>query len=387
MITIGIIDDYSLSRLNIDTNCLVGVSMGDPAGIGPEIILDSIAQLPAPDMIPVVFGSFSAFRQVLSMGVTGQKNRFKGVKLNPREPVRSVERKKGQVVPRSVPDAFFVDIDPLMPDYEQSILIEGGITPGESNRLCGRIAFESFKSAVAAADKRITGSLVTAPVSKSRVSEGIGSSFLGHTGWLGDYFNKGENETGMLFYTGDTAVSLVTVHEPMGRLQELLTIERIRDTILLTWKTMKELFGRKQPRLGVLGFNPHAGESGFLGDEEEKSILPAIKAAMARGVEIAGPLPADTAFSENVLSAFDAVVAMYHDQALGPLKALYPFGSVNITMGLPIIRTSPDHGTAFDIAGKGLADPSGFIAALDLAATLAAGKVPRSPKERAIGTG
>lgn len=375
MFTLGVISTDELVRLKTGGRSLVGISMGDPAGIGPEIIIDAIPRLTAPKIFPVVFGSFSAFYGALDAGRTQPEREFREVRFNVGEPLPGIDRRESRPLrDYDSPDAIFVDIDSAVPENRLSGKSGGAIIPGESNGLCGRIAFESFKSAVIAAEKGLTACLVTAPLSKKSVSEGIGARFLGHTGWLTGYFRKKENETGMLFHTGDIAVSLVTVHEPVARLHGLLTRERVRDMILLTRDTLREHFGKKTPRLCVLGFNPHAGEGGYIGDEEDTIILPAINDAASLGVTATGPIPADTAFRQNVLSAFDAVVAMYHDQALGPLKALYPCGSVNFTMGLPVIRTSPDHGTAFDIAGQGLADSSGIAAAIDLAATLSAGE-------------
>ena len=200
--------------------------------------------------------------------------------------------------------------------------------------------------------------LVTAPVAKELVGPWPGQTeLLAHL--------AGTKKFAMMLVGGPLRVALVTIHEPLARVPGLITGRRIRDVIELTEDFCRRL-GIKRPRLGVAGLNPHAGEGGLLGDEERRIIAPAVKRTRA-----VGPLPADTLFYKAYRGEFDAVVAMYHDQGLAPLKMIAFDTGVNLTLGLPFVRTSPDHGTARDIAGKGVARPDSLIAAINLAARLA----------------
>jgi 4-hydroxythreonine-4-phosphate dehydrogenase len=165
-------------------------------------------------------------------------------------------------------------------------------------------------------------------------------------------------------------VVLVTTHVSIARLPKTLSRRLVLETIILTHQTLKERFGLPRPRIAVTGLNPHAGESGLFGDEETRLIAPAVRDAARKQIRVSGPLAADSVFPRAVAGAFDAVVCMYHDQGLAPFKLLHFADGVNFTAGLPFVRTSPDHGTAYDIAGRGKADPSSMVAALVLAAKL-----------------
>jgi 4-hydroxythreonine-4-phosphate dehydrogenase len=183
----------------------------------------------------------------------------------------------------------------------------------------------------------------------------------------------------MMFYAESLRVVLATVHVPLAHVPRLLTRERLEGTIELTSRELPR-FGFPSPRLAVAGLNPHAGEHGLLGPEEEETLVPAVAACTARGIDVRGPFPADTLFNRAMRGEFDAVIACYHDQGLIPIK-LVAFGrAVNVTLGLPVIRTSVDHGTAFDIAGRGIADPSSLVEAVRLAATLASAGIPDVPR-------
>jgi 4-hydroxythreonine-4-phosphate dehydrogenase len=200
--------------------------------------------------------------------------------------------------------------------------------------------------------------LVTGPVAKELVAP-----YPGQTELLADL--AGTKKFAMLLVGGPLRVALVTIHEPLARVPRLITGRRVREVIELTEKFCRRI-GIKRPRIGVAGLNPHAGEEGRMGTEERRSIAPAVRRTRA-----IGPLPADTLFYKAYRGEFDAVVAMYHDQGLAPLKMIAFDTGVNLTLGLPFIRTSPDHGTAFDIAGQGRARPDSMIAAINLAAQLA----------------
>jgi len=200
--------------------------------------------------------------------------------------------------------------------------------------------------------------LVTAPVTKELVAP-----FPGQTELIAHVART--KKFAMMLTGGPLRVALVTIHEPLRRVPQLITGRRVRDVILLTDVFCRRL-GIRKPRIGVCGLNPHAGEGGLLGDEERRIIAPAVRCTRATG-----PLPADTLFHRHYRGEFDAVVAMYHDQGLAPLKMIAFDTGVNLTLGLPFVRTSPDHGTAPDIAGKGIAKPDSLIAAINLAAQLA----------------
>jgi 4-hydroxythreonine-4-phosphate dehydrogenase len=206
--------------------------------------------------------------------------------------------------------------------------------------------------------KKVDG-MVTAPVSKERISR-LGVPFTGHTEYLAA--RAGVKHPVMCFVAGRLRVALVTTHVSLRKLPALITPDRILATLRETARSLRDFFGVLEPRLAVCGLNPHAGEGGEFGREEIDVIAPAIELARKDGLRVDGPYAADTIWKRPC----DAVVAMYHDQGLGPIKAMHP-DAVNVTLGLPFVRTSPDHGTAFDIAGKGIADPAPLIAAIRVA--------------------
>lgn len=195
-----------------------------------------------------------------------------------------------------------------------------------------------------------------------------GCRYPGHTELLADLTRA--KESGMMIIGGPLRIMFVTTHVAIKDLPSLLTRAKIEKAIRLAQQALTQLFGIKKPKIGVAALNPHAGEHGLFGNEEARVILPAARAAQARGILASDPLPADTLFGKAARGEYDGVVALYHDQGLIPLK-LMAFGTcVNLTVGLPIIRTSVDHGTAFDIVGKGLADPGSLLEAITLAATI-----------------
>ncbi len=208
--------------------------------------------------------------------------------------------------------------------------------------------------------------LVTAPLSKEAVSR-YHKDFKGHTEYLARAFNVKNFD--MMFIAPHMRLTIVTRHVPLKDVPRLITQKTVFNSIALMAKTLKDKFKIKDPKIAVLGLNPHAGEGGLLGLEDVKHILPAISKARAQGINVKGPLPADTFFAFK--SPYDGVIAMYHDQGLTPLKGLYMKELVNFTAGLPFVRTSPAHGTAYDIVGKNKADPSSMLAAIKLACQLA----------------
>ncbi len=240
-------------------------------------------------------------------------------------------------------------------------------TPGELSAEAGTAAYDTLCAAVKDAQSGVVAAVATAPVNKLAFAR-AGLPWKGHTDLLAHL--TGSPRVAMMFWSEPLKVVLATIHIPLASVAGALTRELVDDIIDLSSRELPR-FGIAQPRIAVAGLNPHAGEDGLLGHEERNVLRPAIEAAQKRGLRIDGPFPGDTVFGRAVRGEFDAVIACYHDQGLIPVKLLAFGRAVNVTLGLPIIRTSVDHGTAFDIAGKNVADPSSMIEATLLAARLA----------------
>ncbi len=248
---------------------------------------------------------------------------------------------------------------------------------GALSAAAGRAAYDVIVRAVRDAQQGVVQAIATAPVNKEAFRL-AGLEWSGHTDLLAHL--TGSSHVAMMFYSDALRVVLATVHIPLAEVPRALTQASLEATITLTARELPR-FGIANPRIAVAGLNPHAGEHGLFGAEEQTAITPAIEACRARGIDVSGPYPGDTVFVRARRGDFDAVVACYHDQGLIPVK-LVAFGqAVNVTLGLPIIRTSVDHGTAFDIAGKGVADPESMITAVLLAARLATSHVSRLKSE------
>jgi 4-hydroxythreonine-4-phosphate dehydrogenase len=250
----------------------------------------------------------------------------------------------------------------LRESYDAQITVLGSRTGG------GKEALAAIEQALDLALSKKVDGIVTAPVSKERISK-TGVPFIGHTEHLAA--RAGVRQPVMCFVAGPLRVALVTTHVSLKKLPGMITADRIQAILRETSAGLRDFFGVLEPRLAVCGLNPHAGESGEFGREEIETIAPAIEAARKEGIKAEGPYAADTVWKRPC----DAIIAMYHDQGLGPIKAMHP-DAVNVTLGLPFVRTSPDHGTAFDIAGKGTADPKPMIAAIRLAVEMCRAKKP-----------
>ncbi len=237
------------------------------------------------------------------------------------------------------------------------------LTPAQ----CGRLSGFYIEQAAHACLKGFVEAMVTAPISKEHLRAG-GYPYPGHTEFLAAL--AGVKDFRMMMAGPSLKVVLVTIHEPIAKVASLLTVKNIVNTIRLTRDSLQRWWGLKQPRIAVSALNPHAGEAGMFGQEEKKVIRPAVAKALRKGWRVFGPFAPDTVFYRAARGEFDAVVAMYHDQGLIPLKLLHFDRAVNITLGLPFIRTSVDHGTAFDIAGRHRADPGSMLEALRLAVEL-----------------
>jgi 4-hydroxythreonine-4-phosphate dehydrogenase len=253
--------------------------------------------------------------------------------------------------------------EPLLYGPPSDVAFEPGVLSPDA----GQAAYEAICRAVRDAQAGTVDGVATAPVNKMAFAM-VGLPWKGHTELLAHL--TGSAQVAMMFWSEPLKVVLATVHVPLADVSRLLTVDLLDRIITLTAKELPR-FGLRNPRLALAGLNPHAGEGGLLGTEERRVLEPAVAAARSRGVKIDGPFPGDTVFVRASRGEFDAVIACYHDQGLIPVKLLAFGQAVNVTLGLPIIRTSVDHGTAFDIAGRGVADPASMIAATLLAARLA----------------
>jgi 4-hydroxythreonine-4-phosphate dehydrogenase len=246
--------------------------------------------------------------------------------------------------------------------------------PGQPDQSSAPAALAAIRRAVADVHAGAAGAIVTNPVAKN-VLYRSGFPEPGHTEYLG---KLAEEQTGvaaqpvMMLWSPELAVVPVTIHLPLKDVITKLTAELVVETGRIVARDLRERFDIARPRLAIAGLNPHAGEEGALGDEDLTVVRPAVERLKAEGIDARGPLPADSLFHEAARASYDVALAMYHDQALIPIKTLAFNHAVNVTLGLPFVRTSPDHGTAFDIAGSGRADPTSLIAALQLAARLSA---------------
>ncbi len=324
----------------------IAVTMGDPAGVGPELCLRLLADADiARECIPVVFGDAALLRRVA--GKIGGQFAAPTIALH-EWPAAA----RGVAVP-SVLDFQNADA--------------AGVQPGKVSAACGQAAFRYVVAAIDAGLRGEVDAVSTGPLNKEAL-HAAGHKYPGHTEIFAE--RMGVARSCMMQYSEEITCSFVTTHVGYAEVPALLTQERILEVIDLTAAALRRIRGR-EPRLLVCGLNPHAGEGGlFGGREEERIIAPAIEAARARGCEVTGPVPPDTAFTPARRREFDAVVCMYHDQGHIPVKMIAFDSAVNTTLGLPVTRTSVDHGTAFDIAWRGIASPGSLFSAVRLAARL-----------------
>jgi 4-hydroxythreonine-4-phosphate dehydrogenase len=312
----------------------LGITQGDPSGVGMELILRVFAdQYIYKYCIPVVYGNTKTF-------IAWKKQ------LNVQEPMyhlvnSAAEAKEGKL------------------NWVLSSEEELELNIGTASNASGKEALLAIDKAIA--DAQHLDALVTAPIDKSTVAP-HSPNFTGHTGYLAE--NMGSKSHAMILASEDLRVALVTEHVPITQLAKYLTQDKIDQKIEVVHESLRNDFNVLKPRIAVLGLNPHAGDQGLLGDEETKIIEPAIRKHFQAGKLVYGPYSADSFFGSGNYKNFDAVIAMYHDQGLIPFKTMAFMDGVNVTAGLPIVRTSPDHGTAYDIAGKSIADPSSMRAAV-----------------------
>ena len=319
--------------------------MGDPAGIGPEIIakvIDSGELLPLCTI--VVIGDAGVMKKL-------------------------IEEQRLSIAVRSI--SSITDADPAPGRLDVLDLRNVDLAThawGKPNATSGTAVVEYIKKAVALALKNEVDAIVTAPINKEMMNA-AGHHYAGHTELLAGLTNT--REYGMFFVGGGLRVILTTIHMALKDVPRHITQSAVLKTLRLAHQAMRS-FGMDNPRIGVAALNPHAGEGRLFGSEEWDEILPAVVKARGEGIDASDPIPADTLFYKARNNYYDIVVAMYHDQGLAPLKMLAFGNAVNVTVGLPIIRTSVDHGTAYDIAGKGCADPTSLLEAIRLAIIMSA---------------
>ncbi|WP_080058657.1 4-hydroxythreonine-4-phosphate dehydrogenase PdxA [Spirosoma aerolatum] len=316
---------------------VIGISLGDYNGIGPEVILKALQYNRLQKICtPVIYGSMrilNRYRNLLN---------FKDWNLNGAQSIGQISHKLTNVIT-------------CWPDQNQDI------QPGRVTPEAGQAAFACLQRAVDDLKAGKLDALVTAPINKYNIqSEEF--KFPGHTEYLAQEFEVQDNL--MFMVSGALRVGVVTGHIPLGRVRQNITRDRIAQKLALMMKSLRQDFGIERPRIAVLGLNPHAGEEGLLGNEEQEIIKPLLADLLDKGELVFGPYPADGFFGTRAYKHFDAVLAMYHDQGLIPFKAIAFEEGVNFTAGMPAVRTSPDHGTAYDIAGKNLADETSMLQAI-----------------------
>ncbi len=318
---------------------LIAITMGDPAGIGPELIHFALSD-------PSVYEICKPF-------VVGDAKIL--------EHVKQVTKSKLKInIIKNPSDGIFNDgtID--------LINIEGSdiVSPGKPTKASGKAMIDYIEHSIDLTKKGLSSAIVTCPINKAAMQLAQ-SEFHGHTELLA---SRNSTDRFAMMLTGKSLrVVLVTIHIPLTKVTEVLTTEKIIETIKITNESLIERFGIENPKIAVSGLNPHAGEDGLFGDEEERIIEPAVDAVQKEGIDATGPYPPDTVYFNASNGDFDAVISMYHDQGLIPFKMIHFSDGVNTTLGLPIIRTSVDHGTAYDIAGKGIADHKSLKEAIFMA--------------------
>ena len=320
--------------------------MGDPTGIGPEIIVKVLSDKSTFHFCrPIVLGDRTVMERAIRLLNST-------LKVNEIENVEEREYRNGKLNLLNLSNINLNEIDYGVP-----------------TKACGKAMVKYIEEAVKLTLDRRIDAITTAPISKKALSD-AGYTYPGHTELLAEL--TGCKHYVMMLAGDRLKVVLVTIHCGLKEVFHLLTLEKILTTIRITHSALIDFFDEKNPKIAVAALNPHAGEGGLFGKEEEGIILPAIKQAQGLGIEVEGPLPPDTLFYYAAQGAYSAVVSMYHDQGLIPLKLLHFEDAVNVTLGLPLIRTSVDHGTAYDIAGTGKAKPLSLFNALKLASRMVA---------------
>jgi len=328
---------------------LIAITMGDPCGVGPEIIIKALHSPEIANIcVPFIIGDRLAMERALSACGSSLK-------------IHKISQ-PGDAL--AVPEG-------TIPLLALSQLLEDDLRYGKPTTAAGDAVYNYICTAAQSCLDGRAAAMATAPISKEAMNR-AGHAYPGHTELLAELCGSDDY---VMMLAGDLLrVSLVTIHEALKDVPALISLERVLKTIRVTEEGVRRLTGIHRPRLAVCALNPHCGEGGMFGSEETAIIAPAVAAARAEGIDACGPLSADTLFHFAQKGIYDGVVAMYHDQGLIPLKMLHFDDGVNITLGLPIIRTSVDHGTAYDLAGTGRASESSMLAAIVMAAKMAASR-------------
>lgn len=322
----------------------IGITMGDPTGIGPEIIVKVLSSGEVFQIcLPVVFGDPEILLETIQ-------------KLSLDISLEIIEEVPEESFPFQ--KAFLIPVSQLKADSIQF---------GKPTKECGEAMARYIEEAVRWVQRGRLDAITTCPINKRAIHK-AGYPFPGHTEFLAHL--AGVPKVAMMFVGSKWRVVLATTHLPLKEVSKWIKSDLILQTIKMTEDGLRRYFGISHPKIAVLGLNPHCGEEGILGEEEKKEILPAIKEAKSFGIKVEGPYSADSFFNLSGQYVFDAVVSMYHDQGLIPVKMVDFKEAVNFTLGLPFIRTSVGHGTAYEIAGKGMADPTNLLKALVLASNL-----------------
>jgi 4-hydroxythreonine-4-phosphate dehydrogenase len=326
----------------------LALTLGEPAGIGPDLALAIWRRRAELDIPP--------FYIVGDADFLGRRANQLGLRV----PMQTVKPERAVAAFRTALPVVALDI---------AVTAE----PGRPDRSSAPAAIAAIRRGVADVMAGSAAAIVTNPVAKN-VLYNSGFAEPGHTEFLATLVQQASGKTlrpVMMLWSPELAVVPVTIHLPLKEIFEHLSVGLVVETGRIVAHDLMTRFGLARPRLAIAGLNPHAGEAGTLGEEDRAIVAPAVATLRAEGIDAKGPLPADSMFHAQARSSYDAALCMYHDQALIPIKTLAFDHAVNVTLGLPFVRTSPDHGTAFDIAGKGTADPTSLIAALRLAARLA----------------
>jgi len=331
---------------------LLAITMGDPAGIGPEVIVKALTSTAVWKVCrPLVVGSVQVFEQTVERLKSSLQVVFTSAGFHPPQPTGF---RRGTIPGH----------DPFQKPLRRFPM-------GKPGKVAGSASMRCIEKAVEMAVAHKVSGIVTAPINKEALHL-AGYSYPGHTELLG--YLTGTTDFGMMLLGGPLKIVFVTTHLPLQDVPKSLTTARVFGAIRLAHLALVQDFGIPHPTIGVAALNPHAGEHGLFGDEEQRIIGPAVRRARQGGLIVSDPLPADTLFGKAVRGDYDVVVAMYHDQGLIPLKTVAFGECVNVTIGLPIIRTSVDHGTAYDIVGTNTANPDSLIQAIQLAAHLSASR-------------
>ncbi len=342
----------------------LAITMGDPGGVGPEIILKA---LNSPEVgkkcVPIVIGDAGAMEAALRLLSLPMKLRTIQSPEEARNKKNTVE-----LIDLGIETTSSAGSHHFGRRGRAGIFQTKSFTVNKPTKESGKACAGYIKKAVEFALDKLVDGIVTAPISKEALKM-AGFTWPGHTEMLAEMTDT--TEYAMMLIGGPLRVILVTIHTALKNVPDLITKKKVIKTIYLAKKAC-DMLGLRNPRIAVAGLNPHAGEAGIFGDEEIKKIIPAIRSVVKEGIVVSGPYAPDTVFHKAYDGDIDIVVCMYHDQGLIPLKMIAFDKGVNITVGLPFVRTSPDHGTAYDIAWRGVANPSSMIEAIKLAARLKA---------------